>query len=201
MKTFGLTGGIGSGKSYVANFFRQRGVPVYDTDSEAKRLMVEDPEIRAGLTSLLGEEAYEGDTLNRPFVAAYLFKDPKHAERINGIVHPRVKEDFRRWAQEQERQGTTLVGLESAILFEAGFEDVVDVTIMVFADMQTRISRAMQRDGATEEQIERRIKAQMNEDKKRLLCHATIQNVSNSDVSAQVDHIIEWLKKEDKKEQ
>ena len=116
MVRIGITGGIGSGKSYVSRLLQERGVPVYDTDSEAKRLMQADVDIRQGLTGLLGETAYQADgTLNKPLVAGYLFAGPRHAARINAIVHPRVKADFLRWVATKadcafvalERDGTT----------------------------------------------------------------------------------------------
>ena len=94
----GLTGGIGCGKSYVADLLRRRHIPVYDTDKEAKRLMMESATIRRGLVDWVGERAYMPDgTLNRERIASYLFASPLHAERINRLVHPVVQDDFLQW--------------------------------------------------------------------------------------------------------
>ena len=97
----GITGGIGSGKSYVCNLLRQRGIPVYNCDEEAKRLMVESAAIRQQLSQLIGEDAYINNVLNKPAVAHFLFANADNAARINRIVHPVVKQDFLRWAASQ----------------------------------------------------------------------------------------------------
>ena len=115
----GITGGIGSGKSMVSRLLEVLGVPVYISDLETKRLMASDSLIREDLSALLGAEVYAGGTLNKPLLASYLFGSPEHAKEINCIVHPRVKEDFRRWTQ--CRTAFPIVGIESAILVEAGF--------------------------------------------------------------------------------
>lgn len=99
----GLTGGIGCGKSYVADLLRRRHIPVYDTDKEAKRLMMESATIRRGLVDWVGERAYMPDgTLNRERIASYLFASPLHAERINRLVHPVVQDDFLQWVDKQD---------------------------------------------------------------------------------------------------
>ena len=116
MTRIGITGGIGSGKSYVCHLLQQRGIPVYHCDDEAKRLMQDSPVIRRQLTQLIGEQAYINNMLNKPAIAAFLFANAGHAARINAIVHPVVRQDFLRWA---ERQQTDIVAQESAILFEA----------------------------------------------------------------------------------
>ena len=124
MISIAITGGIGSGKSYVSAMLQAEGIPIYNTDDEAKRLMLSDEGIRRDLVALLGEEVYQEGVLNKPLLASYLFADPAHAARINGIVHPRVKEDFLRWVNRHAEE--EIVGMECAILFEAGFEDAVD---------------------------------------------------------------------------
>lgn len=161
----GITGGIGSGKSVVSHLLELMGVPVYISDIEAKRLMLHDTLIRTELTRLLGEEAYQGDTLNKPLLAAYLFASLENAERINSIVHPRVKADFRSWVAAQSSLHP-IVGMESAILIEAGFADEVDYVMMVHAPLEVRISRAMKRDAASRQQIEQRIRRQMDDEQK-----------------------------------
>lgn len=158
----GITGGIGSGKSYVARLLTSRfGIPVYDSDQQARRLMVESSEIRQKLVALLGDEAYdESGKLCKPIVARYLFASEDHAAKINAIVHPAVKADFQRWATAKDGD----VALESAILLEAGFRDVVDCLLLVTAPEELRLRRAMQRDGVGEEQVRQRMARQTAED-------------------------------------
>lgn len=158
----GITGGIGSGKSYVARRLSELcSVPVYDSDREARRLMEECEEVRAALIRLLGEEAYTPTgELCKPVVARFLFASAENAAAVNAIVHPAVKADFLRWAEEQE--GDVL--LESAILVEAGFQDVIDCLLAVSAPETLRLQRAMQRDGAGEEQIRERMAQQASEE-------------------------------------
>ena len=119
MISIAITGGIGSGKSYVSNLLKERGIPIYNADDEAKRLMLTNKDIRRDLIALLGDSVYENGVLNKPILASYLFADANNAARINRIVHPRVKADFRRWLE--ERRDVQIAGLECAILFEAGF--------------------------------------------------------------------------------
>lgn len=158
MKRIGITGGIGSGKSYVCRQMAQRGIPVYDCDREAKRLEEEDPQLRQEITALVGPEAYDGEgRLNRSAVAAWLFGDEEHLRAINALVHPAVRRDFEAWCARQDAEE---VVMESAILEEAGMRDCVDELWEVRAPLETRIRRVMERDGATREQVEARIRRQ-----------------------------------------
>ena len=186
-----ITGGIGSGKSHVAKLLN---IPVYNADDEAKRLMQTDEGIRADLLLLLGDKAYCADgTLNKPFLAAYLFASPPHAARINEIVHPRVRQDFNRWVAEQERAGEEMVGLELAILFEAQFEDTVDAVVMVYAPPALRMKRAMQRDRATEEQIRERMDRQMSDEEKCRRADYVIRNDDSEPLPSQLKKMIDEL--------
>lgn len=162
MKTIGITGGIGSGKSYVSALLqREFGIPVYDCDKEAKRLTVESEEIRQKLIELVGPEVFDGETLNKQRLADYLFSDPENASRVNAIIHPAVLKDFRLWAEKQKPK--KMVALESAILFESGFNAFVDKVLFVDAPEEVRLQRAMRRDSAKEEQIKARMKMQQPE--------------------------------------
>lgn len=174
MISIAITGGIGSGKSYVSSMLQKQGIPFYYADDEAKRLMLSDEDIRRDLIALLGESAYIDGALNKPLLSSYLFADSGNAARINGIVHPRVKADFQRWLGELE--GHEIVGLECAILFEAGFDDAVDAVVMVYAPEALRVERAMKRDQATETQIRARIAAQMDDEEKRRRSDYVIYN-------------------------
>ena len=193
MTSIAITGGIGSGKSYVSVLLQAAGIPVYNTDNEAKRLMLSDEGIRQDLIALLGEGVYTDGTLNKPMLASYLFAGPENAARINAIVHPRVKADFRRWMEEQE--GQEIVGLECAILFEAGFADTVDAVVTVYAPEALRVERAMKRDGATEAQIRARIAAQMDEEEKCRLSDYIIYNDGSISLENQLSVLVAQLKK------
>ena len=186
MKTIGITGGIGSGKSYVSDILRREfGIPVYDCDMEAKRLTATDPDIRCKLIALVGTEVFDGQKLNKQLLADYLFANPENASKVNAIIHPAVLRDFERWVASSpnpsteeegnhpevphpfspllEGSGEALVCLESAILFESGFNAYVDKVLFVDAPEDVRLRRAMQRDTATEAQIRARMKMQQPE--------------------------------------
>ena len=195
MVKIGITGGIGSGKSYVSRLLTEHyGIPVYNTDSEAKRLMLSDEGIRRRLTALLGKEVYKSDgTLNKPLLANYLFADSCHAGQINAIVHPQVKADFLKWADRQT--GCEIVALESAILFESGFDNIVDKVVMVYAPVELRIRRVMLRDSTTEEKIHQRIVAQMDDKAKQDRSDFIIFNDGSRPLNLQLDDLQETLEK------
>ena len=195
MVKIGITGGIWSGKSYVSRLLTEHyGIPVYNTDSEAKRLMLSDEGIRRRLTALLGKEVYKSDgTLNKPLLANYLFADSCHAGQINAIVHPQVKADFLKWADLQT--GCEIVALESAILFESGFDNIVDKVVMVYAPVELRIRRVMLRDSTTEEKIRQRIVAQMDDKAKQDRSDFIIFNDGSRPLNLQLDDLQETLEK------
>lgn len=188
-----ITGGIGSGKSYVSHLLEDMNIPVYNADNEAKRLTVSDEGIRSELVALLGEEVYKEGALNRPLLASYLFSDPAHAAQINAIIHPRVRKDFAAWAE--RLQGCEMAGMESAILYEASFEDTVDAVVMVYAPVDLRVQRAMYRDGASEEQVRARIAAQMDDDEKCRRADFTVVNDGVRPLLPQLNAVIEQLKR------
>ena len=196
MISIAITGGIGSGKSYIARMLEEYDIPIYNTDDEAKRLMVSDEGIRNDLVALLGEEVYVQGALNKSLLASYLFAHAENAARINRIVHPRVKTDFCRWMEQHADKG--IVGMECAILFEAGFEDAVDAVVMVYAPEALRIERAMKRDHATEAQIRARISAQMNDEEKCKRADYIIYTDGSISLDSQLSTLITQLKLENK---
>lgn len=189
-----VTGGIGSGKSYISHLLENMHIPVYNADNEAKRLTVFDAGIRGELIALLGEEVYKDGLLNKPLLASYLFSNPAHVLQINSIIHPWVRKDFTVWVERQEK--CEIVGMESAILYEAGFQDTVDAVIMVYAPVELRIQRAMYRDGASEEQVRARIAAQMDDEEKRRRADFTVVNDGVQLLIPQLNRIVEQLKTE-----
>lgn len=170
----GITGGIGSGKSFVAKVFKTMGIPFYDADKEAKTLMWRSEVIRNGLIQAFGAEVYfEDGTLNRKWLSNQVFNNSDQLELLNSIVHPVVIQDAVDWADAQ----TSPYSLkEAALLFESGSYKTLDYTILVIAPEDLRIERVMQRDGVTREEVMNRINKQMPEDEKRKLADFIIVN-------------------------
>ena len=190
----GITGGIGSGKSVVSRLLEIMGIPVYISDTEAKRITNTDKVIRRGLCSLVGHEVFQNGELNRPLLASYMFGNPEHIKEVNEIIHPQVKEDFHQWAiRQQENQ--PLVGMESAILIEAGFRGEVDFLVMVYAPLEVRVERAVKRDGSSRELVMKRIEAQMSDEVKRNHADFVIVNDDETPLIPQVLELISLLSK------
>ncbi len=188
----GITGGIGSGKSVVSHLLKTMDIPIYNTDTEAKRLIVGDEEIRKDLCTLVGEETYLPDgSLNRPYLAHYLFAGDEHAAQVNRIIHPHVKEDFRLWMLRHD--DFPIVGVESAILIEAGFTDLVDALLMVYAPQELRIQRTIARDHTTEEAVRNRMARQMSDEEKRDRADYVICNDNNHLLIPQTTDFVRWI--------
>lgn len=187
----GITGGIGSGKTVVSDILRVKEIPVYDADNESKRLIVSDDTLKSKLTQLLGDDIYFADgSLNRKLMASKIFHDKDLITQVNQIIHPAVGRDFSCWA---EKQKSPIVATECALLFESGLNKRIDYSIMVYAPLPIRIQRAMQRDNATREQIEARIKNQMDDDKKRDLADFVIMNDNRTAILPQVNQLLSNL--------
>ena len=183
MMTVGITGGIGSGKSTVCRLFAQRGIAVYDSDSEAKRLMSDNADLRSAVIARFGAETYPDGVLDRARLAACVFSDARALADLNALVHPVVIRDFEAWAGLQE--GPYVI-LESAILFEAGLQGAVDRSIAVLAPVVLRIQRACRRDGCDEARIRERVAAQMTDDDLCRLADYTMVNILETDLEPSV---------------
>lgn len=149
-KIVGLTGGIGSGKTTVAQIFKSLDVPVYNADEEAKLLMQNSTAIQQELINLLGEDCYINGQLNRSFVASRVFTNPRLLEKINAIVHPKVAAHFEQWCS---NQNAPYVIKEVAILFETNTQHLFDFIITVTAPVETRIQRVMDRDHKSKKEV------------------------------------------------
>lgn len=183
MIVVGLTGGIGSGKTTVAKFFEELGVPVYIADEQAKRLMNSSKVIRRKLIDLFGEEAYVDNKLNRPFIASKIFNDSTHLAQMNAIVHPKVGLDFKRWLKKQQSR---YVIKEAAIIFEHQMQSQYDYIITVTADSKDKLSRVLKRDGTSEAKIMAIINNQMPDDEKAKKSDFVILNDCLEDTKKQV---------------
>lgn len=186
MYKIGVTGGIGSGKSTVCELLRDRGVAVYDSDSRAKQLMAESEALREQLIAAFGAECYNAEGLNRTFLASKVFGNEEALQQLNSIVHPAVRADFQAWA---EQQSSPYVVLESAILFEAGFETEVDATLAVMAPMPMRLERTMARDGVDKESVMRRMEHQLSDDELHRRASRTIVNINREYLEGDIEQL------------
>lgn len=186
----GLTGGIGSGKSTVAKMFRDLGVPVYDSDYEAKELMNNDLNVRTAVISLFGKKAYNKEKLNRTFIASKVFKDKKALEKLNKIVHPAVRKHFKEWVQKQEFE---FVIQETALIFENEMQEFYDKIILVTAPLELRIDRVVQRDNVAREAVLSRIENQLSDEVKIPKSHFLIENIDLALTKQRVDQIHQIL--------
>jgi len=187
VKRIGLTGGIGSGKSYIAGVLEKMGYPVYYSDEQAKVLTDTHPEIRAGLISRFGTSIYSEETLNRKELAAHIFKSEPDRIFVNQLIHPVVRADFERWCAEQH---TALVFNEAAILFETGAYKQFDATVLVIAPHELRMQRIMERDRCTVEQAEARMKSQWSDEQKIPLATVVITSNGELPLVSQIERAI-----------
>lgn len=187
-----ITGSIGSGKSVVSRMMNVLGVPVYDCDVNAKRLMTDDGFIISELKRMFGDECYEDDgTLNRQYIASRIFTDKENIKRVNSLVHPVVKRDFEEWAVRQE---SSVVAVETAILYESGMIEAVDKVLVVWADRETAISRTIQRSGMNRIQVENRMNNQMSVDDLLLMSDYSLYNDGDEPLLPRVMSVVEELK-------
>jgi len=172
--TVGLTGGIGSGKTTIANLFALHfSIPIYIADTKAKELVANNKQLQQEIVALLGEEAFVEGRYNTAFVAQEVFSNKEKLDKLNAIIHPYVQQDFLQWKQSQQ---APYVIKEAAILFESGSYRDCDFIIMVTAPLEERIERVMLRDKIDRETVEKRIKNQWNDEKKIELSTFVIEN-------------------------
>ena len=186
MKIIGLTGGIGSGKSTVADMFTDLGVPVYNSDEEAKKIMESSEEVKNGIIELFGRTAYNGNTLNKSFISNQVFQNKDLLKKLNAIVHPAVRNHFLSWMNDQD---APYVIQEAAIIFENGKEAFYDAIILVVAPQDTRLKRVMKRDKKSKSQIMMRIDNQWPDERKIPLSNFVIDNQDRSKTLKKVQEI------------
>lgn len=173
MLRIGLTGGIGSGKTTVAQIFNVLGIPVYSSDDAAKRLMNEDEDLKKKIIESFGKESYQNGELNRKYVANEAFSDPKKIKLLNSMVHPATIKDATAW---MEKQNAPYVIKEAALIFESGSDEFLDYVIGVKSPLNLRIERTMKRNNVTAEEVASRMKLQMDEVEKMNRCDFIIVN-------------------------
>lgn len=190
----GITGGIGSGKSYVAECFLSFDNTVYyHADKEAKKLMNESQEIKKKVIQEFGADAYKEDQLNRPYIASQVFNNTERLQKLNAIVHPAVKEHFRNFVAQKDSKA--LIIYENAILFEAKSDQHCNIIITVTAPLEERISRVMSRDGVSREEVLKRVNNQWSDTRKKLLSNYIILNINKKETMLKVQDFYNILTK------
>jgi dephospho-CoA kinase len=183
MLKVGLTGGIGSGKTLVAEIFHTLGIPVFNADNVSKNIMQTDHVLMDAVKQTFGKATYTGNVLNRQYLADIVFKDEAQLAALNALVHPAAIRAAQQWMQQQQ---APYVIKEAALLFESGSVADVDLVIGVYAPQALRIHRAMKRENITREQVLDRMQRQINEEIKMRLCDFVVVNDEQSMLLPQV---------------
>tara|TARA_Y100001978_G_C23637909_1_gene406815 strand:+ start:574 stop:1152 length:579 start_codon:yes stop_codon:yes gene_type:complete len=191
VKKIGLTGGIGSGKSFVAKQIEAMGYPVYYSDNQAKKISNENPLVRESLISLVGPLVYENNKINKEYLRAQLFSNEELRGKVNAIVHPAVRADFSRWLKEQKT--SDLIFNEAAILFETGAYKNFDAVILVYAPEEVKIDRLLRRDRSSRSEIKLKMQAQWNDKRKKTLTRYHILNDGKKSIEEQLNAILAQL--------
>jgi len=195
MLKVGLTGGIGSGKSLIAELFTHLGIPVYSADLRAKEIMTEDDEVRKELITIFGEKIYVGGILDRKKLAKIVFNDPDQLQLLNKVVHPAVRKDYNEW---HDRQNAAYTIREAAILFESGAYADCNKIITVNAEEALRLRRVIKRDKSEEEEVVLRMKNQWSDEQRAEKSNFVISNNEQDMILPQVLEIHDILLKMNK---
>lgn len=192
IERIGLTGPIGSGKSYIAALLCERGYRVYDADSQAKRLVQEDRALQKQIVQLLGSEAFSPDgRYNARYVAQRIFGCSSLRLALNGIIHPAVLADFSQWSTQETRE--TLVFMESALIPTLDCRNLIDKIVVVTAPVDVRAARVAQRDGANAQEVAARMASQGDEASYTAVADYVIANDGSADVELAVATLIAKL--------
>ena len=182
----GLTGGIGSGKSLVARFWKLLGIPVFDADTEARNILSENEQVRRALIELLGSEAYrQNEEPNRAYIASQIFGNEALRQKVNAIVHPAVGEAYAKWRLEQASRSPYTIK-EAAILLETGQAQEFDFIVLVTAPLHLRSSRVVESRGMSPSDFQKRAEAQWTDEEKRRYSHYEIVNDEREAIIPQV---------------
>lgn len=189
-KIIGLTGGIGSGKTTIAEYFKSLGIPVYIADDEAKKIL-DNTKIQQKIKEVFGEHLIENNKVSRQKLALIVFDNPEKLNALNVIIHPAVKEHFLDWLS--QHQDNPIIIKEAAILFESGTYQDCDKIITVVTPLETRIKRVISRDKTTKEAVLNRVKNQWTDEMRIAKSDFIIENNDLSDAKSQADEILQKL--------
>ena len=189
--SIGITGGIGSGKSFVCSCFERLGIPVFYTDREARMEMIGNENIHAALRQILHADILRPDgSLDKALLSAFISRGSDEAALVDSIVHPCVRQRFRLW---RERLAARVAVMECALLFESGFDSEVSASVFVSAPLEVRINRVMKRDGKSRNEVLQWMSLQMDEDEKMSRADYTVVNDGMRPILPQVEHILSVL--------
>ncbi len=188
----GITGGIGSGKSFIANVCEKLNYPVFYSDQQAKELINSDSYVKGQIIDLLGEKAYLNDAYNVDYVAKLIFEDPALRSELNKIVHPAVKQAFQEWVISKSQYSDILFN-EAAIMIESGSYLQMDKVILVSAPLNIRMERVIARDKLDEQEVLKRIDAQSTDEFKRQFAHFEVVN-DGREILPQILNIIDLIR-------
>ena len=183
MKKIGLTGGIGVGKTFVADIFQKMGYTVFSADTEAKKCMQESKDLKSAVIQNFGDEMYKNGVLQKEKLANIVFNDSEKLNELNQLVHPFVQLEFENWCTNQTSK---FVIKEAAILFESRANKGLDAVICVSSPMEVRIKRVMERDKCSREKVMKRIAMQMPQETKEKLSDFVIINAENEKILPQI---------------
>ena len=189
-KIIGLTGGIGSGKTTIANYIKSLGIPVYIADDEAKKLLNDDA-IQKEIKNAFGETVFENNLLSKERLSQIVFNDTDKLKKLNSIIHPAVKAHFKEWLEDHKK--APMIVKEAAILFESGSDQDCDAVITVVAPINTRIERVKQRDKIAEQEVLNRIKNQWSDEMRLEKSDYSIENNDLTKAFQQVDEILKKI--------
>lgn len=190
-KIIGLTGGIGSGKTTIANHFMAAGIPVYIADDEARKIM-QSREIIEEIEKTFGSAIFENHILDREKLSEIVFNNPEKLKQLNAIIHPAVKKHFGNWIS--NHKNSPFIIYEAAILFESGSYTNCDLIITVTAPIESRIQRVIQRDKTTREKVLKIINMQCNDEQRISNSDFVIENINTELAKSEVDKILKILK-------
>jgi len=192
MLKIGITGGIGSGKSYVCQILEKMGYAIFYSDLEAKKLMIQNKELIQQINNIIGEHAYLDNELNKPIIRNFLFQNEVNKEKLNALIHPFVYQEFEKWASSIQKE---IVFNESALLFETDSYKRFNKTILVTAPEEIRIERLIKRDSLNIGEIKKRFNNQLNDSIKTKKADYIIENDDKKLIIPQINKMLEQIRR------
>ncbi len=188
MLSIGLTGGIGSGKTFVADILKTNSqIRAFDSDLIAKQILNDDQSVKQNIISNFGDKSYINNKINTKFISDIVFSNQVELKKLNNIVHPRVLDVFKIF---KLKHSNKIIVLESALLFETGLYLYNDINILITSTLEVRINRVMKRDKSSKEDVLRIIKSQWQDSKKIEFADFVIENINKLETEKKVKKLI-----------